>query len=114
MQKRKDDTRRAKRIINLTDKIVRMYNDQTGQIVEFAPQVSEVSDSERDVFGYPEVYYIVEAKDENTIKEEAALDNVTVVSIVGTGRGGVMVSRLKLVKNPEVAVVYIGTHQYEE
>ena len=102
------DVRIAGRIVNLTDETFRLYDNATGDILEFSPEERQLPKTPTYSMGEaPKVYYVVSREDFASInKSGRKIEDIAIVQVTCTGRGGVLVSFLVLAKDESVSVRY--------
>ena len=106
-------TRLAGNIVNLTKEKFSLYMESSGILVDFLPhkkaKLPKAPTWRHKKGNSPVIYYVVEKKEYNKIKESGRkLDDIAVVSKKVVGRDGVLIAKLFWGENPSIEIRLCG------
>lgn len=98
--------------INLTDKVVHVYDMENGDIISFPPSRRQLPKTPKIKAGRPIVHYIIMASELGKLrKTKRPLDDIALLKKVEEGRTGVRIDYLVWGKNP-IAEVQLFSGAY--
>lgn len=93
----------ASQIVNLTERAIFLYDNSSGEIIEFVPDGVWPRPMDRSSWECPKIYYVVDPKKATEIDLSGrSLEDIAVVRRTGTGREGVMISFLSSVDDNSI------------
>lgn len=112
--KKYEHVRISDTFVNLTDDVIRTYENATGTIWKFEPEKREIPPAPTKPSKDEEIiHYIVDQEVADSLKASGRpLDDIAVISRQILGRGGIEISYLAWAKDPEIPVsLYDGAHK---
>ncbi|MBR3172697.1 hypothetical protein IKF21_02170 [Candidatus Saccharibacteria bacterium] len=100
------DTRLSDDFVNMTDRIIYMYDQVSGEIIEFAPSAQTLPTSPvEEVPGAKIIHYIFELEDVICLEKTGRkLDDIAIIFDESYGRNSTLITYLVWGKDTQIAV----------
>ena len=99
-------TRLSDDFVNMTDRVIHIYNQASGEIIVFTPSTQKLPPAPIEIIdGAKTIHYIFEPEDIISLEKIGReLDDIAIVSDESYGRNGIPIAHLIWGRNPNISV----------